>query len=74
MKRISAIVIALALMLTPVSMVMAGGDQNRGDIGIGETYENACEDQPCFETAPKPGTAETLSRSWRKKLRARSGE
>lgn len=52
--------IALALMLTPVSMVMAGGDQNRGDTGIGETHENACEDQPCFETAPKPGMAETL--------------
>lgn len=60
MKRISAMVIALALMLTPVSMVMAGGDQNQGDKGIGETYENGCENQPCFETAPKPGTAETL--------------
>ena len=53
-------VIALALMLTPVSTVMAGGDQNRGDKGIGETYENACENQPCFATAPKPGAAETL--------------
>jgi hypothetical protein len=60
MKRMSGMVIAIALMLAPVSMVMAGGDQNRGDTGIGETHENACENQPCFATAPQPGTAETL--------------
>ena len=39
---------------------MAGGDQNRGEIGQGSTYENNCEDQPCFEDAPKPGSSTTL--------------
>jgi hypothetical protein len=40
--------------------VMAGGDKNRGEIGKGSTYENSCEDQPCFEDAPMPGSSATL--------------
>jgi len=54
------VVIALGLMLMPVTMVMAGGDKNRGEIGQGGTYENGCVDQPCFAEAPKPGTLATM--------------
>ena len=39
---------------------MAGGDQNRGEIGQGSTYEHNCEEQPCFEDAPMPGSSATL--------------
>jgi hypothetical protein len=42
--------------------VMAGGDQNRGEIGYGSTYENNCEDQPCVEDPPSPGRSATLLR------------
>ncbi len=48
-------VFALGMILVGSSTVMAGGDKNRGEIGQGDTYENNCEDQPCFEDAPKPG-------------------
>ena len=51
---------ALATIFTGTSTVMAGGDQNRGDIGQGSTYENNCENQPCFDDAPKPGSSSTL--------------
>ena len=53
-------VIALGIMFMGTSTVMAGGDQNRGEIGQGSTYENNCEDQPCFEDAPRPGISATL--------------
>jgi len=54
-------VIALGLMLIPVSAVIAGGDQNQGDKGTGGTYENGCVEQPCFENAPKPGSSVVLT-------------
>ena len=53
-------VFALGIMFMGISTVMAGGDQNRGEIGKGSTYENNCEDQPCFEDAPMPGSPDTL--------------
>ena len=53
-------VIALGIMFMGTSTVMAGGDQNRGEIGQGSTYENNCEDQPCFDNAPRPGSSDTL--------------
>ena len=53
-------VFAFVMMFLGTSTVMAGGDQNRGEIGQGSTYENNCEDQPCFEDAPKPGSSATL--------------
>ncbi len=53
-------VFALGIMFMGISTVMAGGDQNRGEIGNGSTYENYCEDQPCFEDAPMPGSSATL--------------
>ena len=53
-------VFALGIMFIGISTVMAGGDQNMGEIGQGSTYENNCEDQPCFEDAPKPGSSATL--------------
>jgi hypothetical protein len=53
-------VMALGIMFMGTSTVMAGGDKNRGEIGQGSTYENNCEDQPCFEDAPRPGISDTL--------------
>lgn len=53
-------VIALGIMFMGTSTVMAGGDQNRGEIGQGYTHENNCEDQPCFDNAPRPGSSDTL--------------
>ncbi len=53
-------VFALGIMFMGISTVMAGGDQNRGEIGNGSTYENNCGDQPCFEDAPMPGSSATL--------------
>ncbi|MDX2455855.1 DUF2202 domain-containing protein [Desulfosarcina sp.] len=53
-------VFAFVMMFFGTSTVMAGGDQNRGEIGQGSTYENNCEDQPCFEDAPMPGSSDTL--------------
>jgi hypothetical protein len=53
-------VVALGIMFMGMSTVMAGGDQNRGEIGKGSTYENNCEDQPCFEDAPKPVSSDTM--------------
>lgn len=53
-------VFAFVMMFFGTSTVMAGGDQNRGEIGKGLTYETNCEDQPCFEDAPMPGSFDTL--------------
>ncbi len=53
-------VFALGIMFMAIPIVMAGGDQNRGEIGKGSTYENNCEDQPCVEDPPKPGSSATL--------------
>ena len=53
-------VFALGMIFVGSSTVMAAGDKNRGDIGQGDTYENNCEDQPCFEDAPMPGSSDTL--------------
>ena len=53
-------VFAFGIMFMGISTVMAGGDQNRGEIGKGSTFENNCEDQPCFEDAPMPGSSATL--------------
>ena len=53
-------VFAFVMMFFGTSTVMAGGDQNRGEIGQGSTYENNCEDQPCFEDATMPGSSDTL--------------
>jgi len=61
MKKMLTMVIALGLMLIPVSAVIAGGDQNQGDKGTGGTYENGCVEQPCFENAPKPGSSVVLT-------------
>jgi hypothetical protein len=57
MKKMFMLVTVLALgtILIGTATVMAGGDKNRGEIGVGETHENNCEDQPCFEDAPMPG-------------------
>lgn len=63
MKKIFVLLMAIGLMLTQVPTVLAGGDQNRGDIGAGTTNEYACENQPCFEDAPKPGSSSTLIQS-----------
>jgi hypothetical protein len=57
-KKTTAFVLVFlltAFVLIPTSSVMAGGDKNRGEIGEGSTYENGCEDQPCFADAPQPG-------------------
>jgi len=53
-------VFAFGIMFMGIPTVMAGGDQNRGEIGQGSTYENNCEEQPCFEDAPMPGSSATL--------------
>jgi hypothetical protein len=53
-------VFAFVMMFFGASTVMASGDQNRGEIGQGSTYENNCEDQPCFEDAPMPTSSDTL--------------
>jgi len=57
MKKMFTIlaVVAFGMIFVGSSTVMAGGDKNRGEIGQGDTYENNCEDQPCFEDAPMPG-------------------
>jgi hypothetical protein len=55
MKRLLAVVLALGLILVSVPVVLAGGDNNRGEIGQGSTNENACPNQPCFADAPQPG-------------------
>ena len=62
MKKMFMILTVFVLGMTFVgsSTVIAGGDQNRGEIGQGDTYENNCEDQPCFEDAPKPGSSSAL--------------
>lgn len=54
-------VVALGILWMGTSTVMAGGDQNRGEIGEGATYENNCENQPCYEDAPKPGSSAKLN-------------
>ena len=54
-------VVALGILWMGTATILAGGDQNRGDIGTGATYENNCEDQPCYEDAPKPGSSTTLT-------------
>ena len=53
-------VFAFGIMFMGIPTVMASGDQNRGEIGQGSTYENNCEDQPCFEDAPMPDSSATL--------------
>jgi len=53
MKKIFVVVMVIGLMLTSLSTVMAGGDKNRGETGIGTTIQVGCENQPCFEDAPK---------------------
>jgi len=53
-------VFAFGIMFMGIPTVMASGDQNRGEIGQGSTYENNCEEQPCFEDAPMPGSSATL--------------
>jgi hypothetical protein len=52
------IVLLLGFICISASAVKAAGDKNRGDIGIGDTYENNCEEQPCFDDAPQPGPSE----------------
>jgi len=56
MKKALIVLIVIVLLLTSVSVVFAGGDQNQGDIGTGETHE-MCGDQPgcADDDAPKPG-------------------
>lgn len=54
MKKLSAVVLVLGLILVSAPVVLAGGDNNRGEIGQGSTNENACPNQPCFEAAPQP--------------------
>jgi hypothetical protein len=54
-------IMALGLMVIPTAPVMAGGDKNRGEIGQGNTNENGCGDQPCFEDAPKPGSLAAMT-------------
>lgn len=55
MKKCLVLVIALGLLSFSSTMALAGGDNNRGEIGQGSTNEVACENQPCFEDAPQPG-------------------
>jgi hypothetical protein len=52
------LVLLTAFVFIPSSAVLAGGDKNRGEIGEGDTFENGCEDQPCFAYAPMPGPSE----------------
>ncbi len=59
MKKL-AVFSALAVLMVLTSTASAGGDKNRGEIGAGDTYENACPDQPCYETAPKPGASDAV--------------
>jgi len=59
MKKLAAFS-ALAVLMVLTSTASAGGDKNRGEIGAGDTYENACPDQPCYETAPKPGASDAV--------------
>lgn len=54
MKKLFVMAVALGLMAIPVTIVTAGGDQNRGEIGQGFTNEVDCENQPCFEEKPMP--------------------
>lgn len=56
------VVLLTAFVFMPASSVIAGGDKNRGEIGEGGTYENGCEDQPCFADAPMPGPSELTDR------------
>jgi hypothetical protein len=53
-------IIALGFMFMSLATAMAGGGKNRGEIGQGDTVETACENQPCFEDAPKPGISSTM--------------
>jgi hypothetical protein len=63
MKKIFLVItiIAIGMMFMPGTSVMAGGDKNRGEIGQGDTYENGCGDQPCFEDAPQPGNLTAMT-------------
>ena len=56
MKKILLVItiIAHVFMFMPLATAMAGGDKNRGETGQGDTYENGCGDQPCFEDALNP--------------------
>jgi hypothetical protein len=54
------VILLTAFVFIPASAVMAGGDKNRGEVGQGSTFENGCEDQPCFADAPKPGPSVIL--------------
>jgi len=55
MKKASVVAMAMGMILVLAAFGVAGGDKNRGDNGTGSTYENGCEDQPCFADAPQPG-------------------
>lgn len=54
MKRFMVVLVLVALLLVTFTSVYAGGDQNNGETGEGETHEHGCEIQPCFEDAPQP--------------------
>lgn len=54
-------IITLGFIFMPLTTAMAGGDKNHGEIGQGDTYENGCVDQPCFEDAPKPGRSASVT-------------
>lgn len=61
MKKMLVMVAVIGLIFTGALTVVAGGDNNRGEIGQGDTYENGCVDQPCFINAPKPGDSSTFT-------------
>lgn len=56
MKRtMTIIVLVVIILLATFSTVLAGGDQNQGEIGAGETHE-VCGTQPgCNEDVVPPG-------------------
>jgi hypothetical protein len=51
------VLVLVVMMLVVTYPVFAGGGQVTGDKGEGSTHENfvnECEDQPCFDVAPRP--------------------
>jgi hypothetical protein len=56
-KIILAVIVLIVMLAVIVTPVLAGGGQVQGDKGQGATheeFENGCENQPCFEVAPRP--------------------
>jgi hypothetical protein len=56
-KIILAVIVLIVMLAVIVTPALAGGGQMQGDKGQGATheeFENGCDEQPCFDVAPRP--------------------